>query len=247
MSDHTVTQEVFELVLVRPVLVRGGEHPTLVELWWRAPQQGDRLAQVYVDERLATISTDPEQRSVWLHLDRGQAGGRRIELLAVPTGSALAWMSHRDALSGWPAATRGGQSLAVERDESLPLNAQVIFELDGQRRGEQPLWPGDAHRGGFGAVFGHGGFGQDAAAGPGLGEGELGVGPLGADGETSRFNVRLNPGTHELSANIKTDLGSVTVEPKTSNVAAIPGPAAQLSIDSDFTLRWQAAGDTEDV
>jgi len=245
MNHTTITQEVFELVLARPVRVDGGDHPSLTELWWRAPEQGHRLVQVYVDERLIAVSADTAQRRLWVHIDRGQSGARRVELLAVPCGEPDTSREHPRLLRGWPAVTRAGATLAVERDESLPLDTQVRFAIDGESLATQALWPPHAHRGGFGAVFGEGGFGHDAATGPGLGIGELGVGPLGTGGATSRLQLRLHPGPHSLGGTRHTRDGFTMLADQTRTVAAIPDPAHAMTIDPDFTLRWQVAGDPE--
>jgi len=247
MNTAAVTQDVFELVLVRPVRVAGGEHPTLVELSWRAPQQGERLVQVYVDERLAAVTGDAQVRRLWLHIDRGQPGGRRIELLAVTSGSAQLCKSMAAQLGGWPTPTRQGVDFAVARAESLPLGSRVSVRVDGEARACESLWPATAHRGGFGSVFGEGGFGMDAATGPGLGAGELGMGPLGSGGAAHRTPLRLSPGEHLLAGVLSDDTQAteLTLTGQAVSVAPIPRPAHALEIDPDFTLHWSTTSHHE--
>lgn len=247
MNPAAATQDVFELVLVRPVRVAGGDHPTLVELSWRAPQQGERLVQVYVDERLVAVTGDAQARRLWLHIDRGQPGGRRIELLAVTPGSAPVCRSRSMAapLGGWPTPTRQGVDFAVTRAESLPLASRVSVLVDGATRACASLWPATAHRGGFGAVFGEGGFGMDAATGPGLGAGELGMGPLGSGGAAHRTRLRLSPGEHVLTGLLTHDELATELTEQAVTVAPIPRPAHALEIDPDFTLRWSTTSQHE--
>lgn len=239
----SATQDVFELGLARPVVARSGEHPALVHLWWSAPDQGDRLVQVYVDDELVEVSQDPSQRDLWLMCDRSR--DHRIELLAVPVSDADGvWRDRPDLLRRWDPAVKSGLSLAVLRDEALPIDTCVSVEVDGQPIDHGPMWPAWEHRGGMGALFGLGAFGFDAVTGPGLGVGELGMGPLGTDGTAWRWARRdLDIGQHVVGVSVRDGTGREVVDPVLVEgvvVESLPAAASSFSIDPDFTLRWSS-------
>jgi len=238
-----VTQDVFEVVLARPVVVDGGEHPGLVHLWWSAPEQGDRLVQVYIDGELIDMSQDSSQREMWLMCDRSVP--HRIELLAVPmTELNILRLLHLEQLRSWDPPVNSEISLALVRDEQLPVDTRVSIEEAKLLIDEGAMWPAEEHRGGFGALFGVGGFGLDAATGPGLGVGELGMGPLGTDGAAWRWRRNdLAVGIHELDV-ITTDEQGLAVAQELALspavVDALPTQASTFSMDADFTLRWSS-------
>lgn len=233
------TQDVFELVLARPVVTAAGDHGALVHLWWRTTEAlGERLVQVYVDGELADVTAEPTQREMWLLIDRAQ--GRRIELLAVDP--AEAWRAQPESLVSWQPSVRSAAALALVRDEALPVDARVGVSVDGVLVDEAVLWAGQDHRGGFGALFGEGGFGIDAATGPGLGNGELGMGALGADGSAWRWRRDdLAIGTHALTVTAHDAGGQEAAPPHVLEDVAVdrlPEPTTTPTIDPDFTLRW---------
>lgn len=239
----TITQDVFELVLARPVAARDGEHPALVHLWWSAPEQGGRLVQVYVDGELVEMSQDPSQRELWLMCDRGR--DHRIELLAVPVSDTEdIWRDRSELLQGWDPVVKSGLSLAVLRDEALPIDACVSVDVDGELIDRGAMWPAWEHRGGMGALFGLGAFGFDAVTGPGLGVGELGMGPLGTDGTAWRWARHdLDIGQHVVGVSVRDRTGRQLVAPELIDgvvVESLPAAASSFSIDPDFTLRWNA-------
>ncbi len=235
------TQNVFELVLARPVVTAMGEHRALVHLWWSAPQQGNRLVQVYVDGTLTETSHDPGQRELWLMCDRSR--GHRVELLAVDAADPdTLTREHPELLNSWDPPINGELSLSLIRDLRLPVDTRVVIEVDGQQVAEEPMWPATEHRGGFGAVFGEGEFGYDAVTGPGLGRGELGMGPLGSDGTAWNWrSSAINVGSHTVDVMALDSSGQVLVNNVSTTdvvVDSLPAPAASFSIDPDFTLRW---------
>lgn len=247
MINQNPTQDTFELTLARPVSTQAGEHAALVHLWWRAAQQGDCLVQVYVDGALADVTPDPAQREMWLMCERTKA--HTIELLAIPRPSDAdleeydPWQAHPSLLRSWSPPFTQHASLALMREAQLPVDTVVRVDVDGQKLDAGPLWDGSAHRGGAGALFGVGEFGRDEATGPGLGGGELGMGPLGADGSTWRWRRdTLSPGEHsiDVSAVDRTGqpvaplqaLGVITIE-------ALPAAAQTFDVEPDFTLTWQ--------
>ncbi|MCC7204884.1 MAG: hypothetical protein IT441_07370 [Phycisphaeraceae bacterium] len=240
MNESAVTQEVFELVLARPAVGVGGEIEGLVHLWWRAPEQGQRLVQVYVDERLVDVSVDVTQREMWLAVDRGR--GHRIELVAVEAERTdLLWREHRWAQGSWEGGFAGGIGVALLRDERLPVDARVVVKVDGVERVNRAMWSSADDRGGHGVVFGLGDFGHDAVSGPGLGEGELGAGALGIDGVAWRWwDGDASAGEHEVEVWVEDGRGrrvSERVGPWTQEVDRMVEGARSVEVTGDV-LRW---------
>lgn len=246
------TQAVFELVLARHVMSCGdaagaARHPMLLHVWWRAPQQGPRLVQVYVDGELYAVTSDPQQRDLWVVTALTSA--RRIELLAVDAADreALerAWPR---LLQSWPAAVTSVLQAAVVRDERLPVDAWMHARLDDESTHRTPLWPQDEHRGGFGVLFGYGGFGHDDATGPGLGEGQLGCGPLGSDGTAWRWRARgLPAGEHMLEARAsRLDGSALSAASVIARVTELPPVAAALRWTGPNHLTWNALAQSAD-
>jgi hypothetical protein len=234
---------VFELVLARPVVTDTSDHSHLVHLWWRAPQQGDRVVQVYVNDEVAAVTLDSEQREMWMSLDRTRP--HRIELLAVDaSGGDAIWTRRPDLLTSWQPRLNDRAAFTLIRDERLPVDTQICVSLDGGVVDRAPLWPAREHRGGFGALFGIGEFGRDAVTGPGLGTlgSELGMGPLGADGTAFRWSRGELPlGAHTLGIAAVDETGQAAAPPVTLagiEADALPTPPQNLSISPDFTLSW---------
>ncbi len=236
-----ITQDVFELVLAAGVRVGGGEHESLIHVWWRAPDQGERLVQVYVDGRLVEVTGDVDQREVWLVGDRGRA--HRVDLLAVPVGGVEAiHAEHAGVLGDWEPGLVRDVCVGLIRDERLAVDTRLRVSVDGEGEDAGAMWGPLDHRGGFGALFGEGGFGIDAATGPGLGVGELGMGPLGVDGEAWRWRRGdLEAGDYEVvvgAVDREGQRAGVDAGPIAVSVEALPRAGAGLSMDADFTLRW---------
>ncbi|MEX1017514.1 MAG: hypothetical protein WDZ31_12295 [Phycisphaeraceae bacterium] len=237
------TQDIFELTLARPATHAQGDDAMQVHLWWRAPQQGDRLVQVYVDGALYDVTAWPAQRAMWLLLDRTRA--HRIELLAVDPAAegGDVWRARPELLRTWSPTVPDVAAVTVLRNETLPVTAELGLAVDDGPATVTPLWPADVARGGFGALFGEGGFGSDAATGPGLGEGELGVGPLGADGVAWHWrHTHLPDGTRTLALNLHDPTGQPLLASPAERLLTIehlPAPADGMWIDEPATLRWQ--------
>ena len=144
-----------------------------------SPEQGDRLVQLYVDQRLAAVTTHPDDREATLLIDPSHR--RTIEPLAVDADSAGLEMPH--ALASWHRGERHAMTAEVMRDERFAPDAALRRWSMAKNRGNRTAVGSRRHaRSGFGGLFGLGGFGFDHAAGPGLGRGSSG-GPLGADGD----------------------------------------------------------------
>lgn len=236
-TPHNATQEVFELVLARPVKVPDLQHGRLVHLLWRAPDQGDRLVQFYLNGRLSGHALSSTQREAWLILDH--ESHTQIELLAVDPGSATEDLANE--LSGVSPATQPAGALTVLRDLSLPAGTSLGVAVDGLPAERVALFaPGDA-RGGFGAVFGEGGFGYDASTGPGLGMGGLGFGPLGSDGGALRWrNDSLASGQHTIDLSLQ-DAAGMDAAQSTSlqqTIDRLPNAPGDVELNQDLQLTW---------
>jgi len=238
--NNDPTQSVFDLVLLRPVDRRDGPDPALAHLWWVAPEQGERLVQVYVNSVLYDVTLHAEQREMWLGLDRRKS--LRIELLAVhPDEPRGVWTARPELLQSWSPPMESEAQLALSRDPSLPIDTQITLQVDGETLEQTPLWSAATPRGGFGALFGEGGFGLDGATGPGLGLGELGFGPLGSDGSAWRWRRGdIVDGPHALRVEA-TDRGGRPVAlplEESIELTSLPEPAKQIEVSDDFTLQW---------
>ena len=229
------SQDAFELVLLRPLQPDG---EGLAHLMWSAPEQADRLVQVYVDGRLYDVTLQAAQRELWLHLDR--AGDTRIELLAVEVADA--WSDLSDQLTGWSPAFQTAASMAIVRDEALPVDSRVTVTVDGQADAGHRLWRGDDSRSGFGAHFGVGQFGHDNTTGPGHGLGEFATAPFGSGGAAWRWRRDdLTPGQHTLDLHVDDEREQRAAEidaPVAITIAALPQPAGALTINNNFVLHW---------
>lgn len=238
LATNNPTQQVFELVLARPVDTPDLQHAQLVHLIWRAPEQGDRLVQVYLNGQLAAASRSIAQREMWLMVDNDRH--TEIELLAVH--SSVVTNDLGDYLAGINPSTQPFAALRILRDTSLPADSCVSIEVDGASHGDQTLLfsPSDS-RGGFGAVFGEGGFGYDNVTGPGLGLGELGLGPLGSDGRALQWRSdTLAQGSRRIDISLQ-DAAGVSTTHTTGFDAVIdrlPDPPGGVALTDELTLTW---------
>lgn len=226
------TTDVFELVTARAAHGR----PWEVLVAWRAPTQGDRLVQLYVDQRLAAVTTHPDDREATLLIDPSHR--RTIEPLAVDADSAGLEMPH--ALASWHRGERHAMTAEVMRDERFAPDAALRRSVDGEEPQTAPLWDHGVARSGFGGLFGLGGFGFDDAAGPGLGRGELGRGPLGSDGDALRIrHDALAAGEHTLTLEGIDAAGRPLAPPltQTHTVTRPPAPPAALRVENG-RLHW---------
>jgi hypothetical protein len=232
------TQDVFEFVLARPVREPDGQHGRLVHIAWRAPRQGSRLVQFYLNGQLAGHSSSPTQREAWLVVDH--ARHTEIELLAVEPKLAAQDRSHH--LAGIDPATLSSVSLALLRDVSLPIDSRLeVTDRDTQRTEASDLFTPSDPRGGFGAVFGEGGFGYDASTGPGLGRGQLGYGPLGIDGDAITWRSdAMPPGETAIDLRLTNATGQpAAVDTILSlTIDRLPEPPRDLRLDDTFELTW---------
>ena len=142
----------------------------------------------------------------------------------------------------WDPPVRSDAKVVLLRDERLAVDTRIGVRSDGVLMDRGPLWPASEHRGGLGALFGLGEFGHDSVTGPGLGVGELGMGPLGTDGTAWRWRRDdLPPGTHTLELSALERDGQASAPPLTIGdveIEALPSPARSLRFDPDFKLEW---------
>lgn len=225
------TQDVFELVLARPVMTHAGEHPKLVHLWWRAPMQGDRVVQVYLNDALYDVTLDLAAREMFLILDRSRPN--RIELLAVPADDPQAlWHPQPQLLNMWQPAVNSAASVALVRDVDLPADTQLVLGIDGVLTDHGPMWPAIETR----CVAG-----DEDATGLGLGVGELGAGPLGVDGTAWRWRRDdLDAGEHSVHLDAMDHTGQAVSDPLDLAVTIehLPDPVIDISITPGFRLAW---------
>ncbi|MFN3167518.1 MAG: hypothetical protein ACE37H_10690 [Phycisphaeraceae bacterium] len=241
MSQHPTpsnpTQAVFERVIARPVAAPSPQHGRLVHIAWSAPHQGARVVQAYANGRWTAVSASPTDRELWLVLDAGKH--HEIELLAVdPIDAATPSQS---LLGGIEPPTTPAVSVGVLRDPSLPIRARLHATLNAAAGVSTRVCPPDAARGGFGSVFGEGGFGYDATPGPGLGAGELGLGPLGVGGEALRWcRDGLPAGEHTLRLEVRDEDGHAITPALDTHftLTRLPDPPSGVALDADLQLTW---------
>jgi hypothetical protein len=189
----------------------------LALLSWRADSLGDRVIQIYVNGSLFDVVVDPDQTELWCHLDR--VHDVEIEMHAVEP--EVAWTVES---TGY----RGRASLAIARDESLPIDARVYVSVDGVSNAGQPLWGPTDSRGGLGAIFGIGPFGLDNLTDTG-------------DSNWIWTDDDLSAGEHLLDAQIRDHTGrriAQLAEPLSITLERFPRAAVHPRIESDLTLRW---------
>ena len=244
-SPDAPTHPTPRLTLGRAVVDDSGPHDALVLVsWlWDTPTPPPHRVQVYVNQTLVDVSDPDGPTERWLILDRQQP--QVIELLAIDADDpAAAWIARPDRLTAYGGDRVHLPTAAVIRDEAWPIDTRLRLEVDGRPVAAGPLWPDDRARGGFGGLFGIGGFGTDAAAGPGLGQGELGFGPLGHDGTAWRCTPPpLPPGLHAMSLSAVDADGQPLADPLALPAVATrhpPSPPRDLHLDTDFTLTWTA-------
>ena len=237
-ATNNPTQQVFELVLARPVDAPDLQHARLIHLMWRAPEQGERLVQVYLNGQLSITSRSITQRDAWLMLDHDKH--TQIELLAVCPSNATDDQS--EYLAGTNPSTQPFAAVRIMRDTAMPIDSCLSIEVEGASVSDQTklFSPGDP-RGGFGAVFGEGGFGYDNATGPGLGAGELGFGPLGSDGSALRWRSdALTQGPHRIDLSLQAAAGLPVAQTTSIDlmIDRLPDPPSGVVLTDELTLTW---------
>jgi len=236
-----ITQQMFQCVLARPVITPVGQHAGLVHLWWSMPIQNNRIVQVYIDNELFDVATETDTPEMWIPIDRSRS--HTIELLAMDADNTeMIWTECTDQLQSWQPPFSDQVELALLPDSQLPPQTQIQVTVDNQYVEQQPLWPADSHRTGFGNLFGYGAFGFDDTTGPGLGLCQLGYGPLYCGNDAWRFkSTTLEPGVHTITMQAMTPDGTQLSDPvcrNNINTDTTPPPATNVYIDNEFTLHW---------
>ncbi len=230
------TQDIFELVLARPVITATGEHPWLVHLWWRAPLQGDRVVQIYVQDELYDVSLDSWARAMFLVLDRTRTN--RMELLAVPAGDPEAiWRAQPDLLRSWQPRVSDVAAVSLIRDETLSVDTRVDVEVDGVVIDSGLMWSNQVHR-----SDPDGNLEAGDVAGLGLGIGNLGAGRLGYDAASLCWRRDdLRQGTYDIVIGAVDSSGHPAADPLLLDdvlIDGLPGQVVGLSIDRAFQISW---------
>ncbi len=217
-----------------PTVHEAGEDPSLVRVsWWPRldPAWG---VQAYVDGELAACSDSTSTQGLWLHVDRSQP--HLIELLVTKLGpDRMAPQTHR--LSPDSRALRPHIALMPTHD--APPDTQLRVTIDADEPQPHQLWR-DTPPGGFGGAFGVGAFGDDQPTSPGLGRGDLGLGPLGYDGHARRLTLEaLTPGPHTLTLALTAPEGTPR-SPELTRELVIPdlGPFASRLHAKGPSLSW---------
>ncbi len=234
------TQDVFDLVLARPIVTAAGEHPWLVYLWWSAPIQGNRVVQVYVQGELYDVTLDSTVREMVLVLDRTRTN--RIELLAVADDDVEAiWRPQPDLLESWQPEVLDVVEVTMVRDEALPVDTHVVAEVGGQAVDSGAVWPNDVNRSDPDDLLE---FAD--VSGLGLGVGGLGAGRLGFDATVWRWRRDdLAVGSHDININAVDLAGQPAADPillQDVLIDNLPDPVMGLSIDQSFVLSWKLTG-----
>ena len=227
------TTDIFERIVARQAV----DQPCDISVSWRASQQGDRVVQVYVDQVFTAVTASNEARDIEVLIDPSLR--RTVELLAVPPDQAGREMQH--LLASWQRGERHAVTADVLRDEAFDASASLAWRINSQPEHRETLWPRDTHRGGFGGLFGLGAFGFDHATGAGLGRGQLGWGPLGADASALRIRDNAQQaGEHTLSLWLLDDVGRPVASPleQTQLVTRPAASASHLRIESGL-LTWE--------
>jgi|GEM_PF-2423665 len=236
--SYNAMQSVIERVIARAVMPPDPQHGQLVHLQWFATLQADRLVQIYANGQLIDHSASSADRDAWLLLPAEEH--TQIELLAV--AAEYASVPLQGLLAGYDPPTQPVASLALLRDYALPVGTVLCVQSNAQPHADcSPLFSQADARGGFGAVFGEGGFGFEASVGPGLGYGELGYGPLGIDGDALRWReAGLADGPHTLTLSINDSAGNaITTELDIDiTIRHLPAPPTNLAFSDDLILSW---------
>jgi hypothetical protein len=214
----------------------------LARVSWSVDGLAGRSVRIYVDGVLWDVVCDGAVGEAWLMLDG--AGARRVELASVAATEAFAGGADSTPLevAGWSPGFETSAELAVIRDERLAVESEVRVSVDGVDDGGHRYWDAAESRGGFGGLFGAGGFGWDGGASVGLGLGEFGVYGFGFGGTAWRWrDDGLSEGDHVLGLRVEdgrgVELASLTEEAPAS-VEALPEAAAGLTVSEEMVLSW---------
>lgn len=176
-----------------PAFAGEHEHPNLVRVTWQDDNLQDHAAHIYLDGELIHITPNAQDRATWARIERDVP--RRVQVLLVPNDDPADLARPRpERLPQENPPYQGPPTAIILRSPAAAPHAQAQVTSDsGTTPDFAELWPGRLSRPGFGGVFGEDEFGYDHAVGPGLGRGDLGFGPLGADAHALRYRDPLAP------------------------------------------------------
>ncbi len=201
-------------VQVRPVHDAVGEHAALVHAAWRLTDPGF-VVRIHVDDAVVDVLTDAAQRDAWLVCDRRVAHHVRLTTYPRAYAHEAFTMQPRPIPPVAPLCDAAGRFSYIAH-QSLPPDALLRVTIDGQPHVGIPLWPADTPRCGLGSMLGMDALGVDGAMAPGLGQGQLGVGPCGIDGQALAIALPiLNPQPHNIELQPTSATGAVIGDPVT--------------------------------
>lgn len=219
------------------------ENVSSVLVKWRSGWL-DKLHQVYVNGRLASVTSDCEQREIAVPIPSSEQTAVRIEVFA--TEEENAHIDQSEELN--PAAIQQGRAqIDFAKTHNLPTGATVDYCYDngsGNIDYDNPLnispislWPRQQDNAGFGlSSFGKSDFGFDSSASIGFGKGNFGFGEFGFDACLMNWQSnQLSAGKYTFGVRITDSFGNVNdSSSETEQLTIIPPakPAAKLSISA---------------
>ena len=204
----------------------------------------DKLHQVYVNGRLACVTSDCEQKEITVPISLSEQTAVRIEVFASKVENA-----HIDQSEKLNPATiqQGRAQIDFAKTHNLPIKATLNYYYDNGSGNVDydnqlnvlpiPLWPGGQDKSGFGlSSFGKSDFGFDGSASVGFGKGNFGFGEFGFDACLMNWQSnQLTAGKYKFGIRITDSFGSVNdSSSETEQLTIIPPikPAAKLSISA---------------
>ncbi len=206
---------------------------------WHSNLEG-KLYQVYVNERFAGATLDPQQRQLVVQLPSSFASAVRLEVVGVELGDA-----HVDCADELGSSQIGSARvrLTLLRSQSLPLEATANVYFDngtGQIDYGAPwnptpisLWPCRQDKAGFGmAQFGTGDFGYESAAAIGFGKGCFGYGHFGLDADAVEWISPVLPlGGYRFGVKVTDGEGNESPASETASITVIPPAKPAVGLD----------------
>lgn len=201
----------------------------------------EMLYHIYVNESLAGVTIDNEQRQLVVPVPASLESAVRIEVIAVsPAKAHCDFGAELDAMPAASARVR----LTLLRSQEIPAGASVNVYYDRSTGdvdyGEPlnaapvPVWPCPQDKAGLGmAPFGTGDFGYEAGAAVGLGKGSFGCGAFGLDADVMEWiSPVLPPGEYRFGVKVVDASGNESAGSETEPIAVVPAavPASGLDV-----------------
>lgn len=217
------------------------ENVSSVLVKWRSGWL-DKLHQVYVNGRLASVTDDCEQRQITVPIPLSEQTAVRIEVFA--TEKENAHIDQSDNLN-FPLAQQGRIQIDFAKTHNLPTGATVDYYHDNGSGNIDydnplnilpiPIWPRQQDNMGFGlSSFGKSDFGFDGSASVGFGKGNFGFGQFGFDACLMNWqSSQLTTGKYKFGTKVTDSFGNIdSASAETEQLTIIPPakPAEKLSI-----------------